>query len=189
MKYPLVLLLVTLLVSCGGGNEQKEALESVAAYMSTAEERAEQQKKLQELDPLVEEDYSTLFPDQFMGMERTSTNYLPYEKYNYSGYSALYKGNDRRMKITIKDGAKSGIHGTYSGMLQNPMTIRDDERGYEVIEERDGKNVNISFTKDRMLTLFLYAHNNRYIIEADGMGIPVDDAWTNLQKLPFDQLP
>lgn len=186
---------VTLLfTSCGGSsNEASEgmkALEGVKDIVSNADNVAERQKELSEMEPMSKEGFLQWAPESVLGLpkEESTEKHLPYDEYRYSGYFTVYSNNDKTIRFEIFDGAGSMIYSRYAGMLSTDALSQERENYYEKNIERDGIMVNEWHNSERNDCGLMFIVEDRFVVSIKGEGFSPDEIWKNLEDFKLSEL-
>ena len=194
MKILYAIFAMALITACGGkkSTESSEGsvLEGVQDIVSNAEDIAERQAALKDMQPLGEQDFLSWAPNTFMSLPKkeSTEKYLPMDKYGYSGYNTYYKGEDKSIQLEVFDGAGSSIYSRYAGMLSTDAMSQERENYYEKNVERDGTMVYEWYDSKRNDCAMMFIVSDRFVVNITGSGFPPDQIWENIGEFNLDKL-
>jgi len=176
------------LIACSGGSKKTEVKDeatnsteesssststpTTAASLDESQKRVEELKKVQ---PLSNEEMKAMFPEQVMGMKRSS--FSVNNTLGYASGEATYKKDDTTTyKITVFDCAGEAGAGFYGMKILAGYNLeREDDNGYEKTVTFKGQKAFESFRKYNNEYSLNFLDNERFWVAFEGRNTGLDN--------------
>ena len=195
MRLILLLLLTTIgFIACKSKNETTITSEDGTAKAalntgkidSSAKEMQVKMDELKKLEPLTTEQVKTFFPENLMGIKRSSVNVN--SMMGFSMGEAEYRENDStQLKLSVYDvagEAGSSIYGLQFWGALNSETESID--GYTKTIDFNGNKAVEKFDENLKSYELMYMANNRLMVNVTGINTTLDLVKQAANRLHFD---
>ena len=211
LKNLIIIFSLLFLVSCGqrGGNkptenekdnnsENNESKTGIKKLDDFVDNMKEVQKKMEDKKEVKAVDFrklKELLPEQIMDLNRENaqgqkTNTMGFE---VSQSEAEYKGNadndNRRIKIKISDfGGVQGFYGMAAFAWALTDIDKESDNGYEKTSKINGHKAYEKYTYSSQTGEVSVFVADRYLVEVDGSGVPMEVIKKALDEINISQL-
>lgn len=164
--------------------------------------------KLQNLQPLTEDQLKSWFPESINGLVRqefvagegampnvtsiTATYITPNEpEFSVQNGEELLNPNYKTLTIGVLDGAGptgSGLMMSMGMMAEMNFEMEDDRKVQKVVEFQNIK-AQQTFHKKTIKTELQFVHGERFGISVSGSKMMPEETWTSINPLGLDNLP
>lgn len=199
MKFRLLYLFAFLLVASCVDNpvnkKVKEAKQNVSNAKKAADKMQDIQddmKKLQEMEPLTNDQLKAWLPDEIGDMKRTSYKAGHMSMMQISSIEATYENEDKskKFKMELLDGAgPTGAATTATFQLMFSQDFEEDsDSKLRRSSERDGIKVIEEYYKQRNRSTIEQFYDGRYYLKGTGTNMDLDETWKAIKFLEVQDL-
>lgn len=150
-------------------------------------------EELKTKTPVTNEELKAMIPENLYGLKRTEINIGSMSVMALQSAEATYKSDQKKININIIDGAGEAGGGFISVLM---MTLNADmekttENGFEKTQEINGTKAFVSERKsgDNIDSEIKLIQKGRYMIDASGDGLTVEELAKAISEIDFSKLP
>lgn len=197
-KSILIIFVLTSIIACKDNpvtKKIKEAKETVSNTKNAVNEMKNIQEditKLQEMEPLTNDELKSWLPDEINGMKRISFKTGHMSMLKLSSIEAVYANEDKskKVKIEVIDGAGPTGAAGFTGfrMLFSQDFEEETESKVYRTAKKDGKKVIEEYKKNRNSSTYQYMENDRFFIKGHGTNMDLDETWDALKEFKTEDL-
>ena len=192
----IVLLLVTAIgfVACKSKNETTITSEdgdtkvtlNTSKMESSAKEMQAKMEELKKLEPLTTDQMKTFFPENLMGIKRSSFN--SNSMMGFAMGEAEYRENDStQIKLSVYDVAGEAGSGIYGLQFWGAMNMEtEDADGYTRTVDFNGKKAIEKFDENSKSYELLFMAKDRLMVNVTGVNTTFDMVKQAANRLHFD---
>lgn len=197
-NYAIALAVFLILAGCKDNPVSKkiqETRDAVTNTTSAVEEINKMQddiQKLQDKEPLSNEELKAWLPDEVNGMKRISFKAGQAGMVNISSIEATYANDDKSKKfsINIVDGAGQMGAAATAGirLVLSQEFEEEDENGSRKTVNKNGSKAIEEYRSDNNDSKIQLLESNRFYLEATGKNMDLDETWDAIDAIDLDQL-
>lgn len=173
----------------------KETKQNVSNTKNAVKEMNDLQKdieKLQNTEPLTNEDLKEWLPDEIDGMKRISFKAGQMGVIQIASIEAVYTNEDKtkKFKIEVIDGAGAMGASATAGMRMLFSQEFEEETEYKTrrTAKRGGMKVIEEYKKNNNNSTIEFMQNDRFYIKVTGTNMDLDETWDNIKEMDADKL-
>lgn len=170
-----------------------ENITNVGKMSASVDDVKNNMEELKTKTPVTNEELKAMIPENLYGLKRTEINIGSMSVMALQSAEATYKSDQKKININIIDGAGEAGGGFISVLM---MTLNADmekttENGFEKTQEINGTKAFVSERKsgDNIDSEIKLIQKGRYMIDASGDGLTVEELAKAISEIDFSKLP